>query len=194
MGEKPNEERVKPFNFLGHPLALSFTTLSDGCGSRDFCLVAPAGEPGRFVDRHAPAWGSFEVGVDFLPRTYAELIELHDSHPERKYAGVDGEPYTARTRGVLHDLPVRFRHIKHVAKEGNELDDHLESPKIIKPLLSADFMASKYCYGKELRRALKRHDAGEAIVVHIVLRPFDWHGEPIARLQMLPEGGRPVAE
>jgi hypothetical protein len=69
MGEKPYEERVKPFNFLGHLIALSFTTLSDECGSRDFCLVAPAGERRRFVDRHAPALGSFEVGVDFVPRT-----------------------------------------------------------------------------------------------------------------------------
>jgi hypothetical protein len=107
---------------------------------------------------------------------------------------VDGESYTARTRGVLPDLPVYVRHIKQIGKEGNELDDHLESPKIIKPLLSADFMKSKYCYGKELRRAFERHDAGEAIVVPMALRPFDWHGEPIARLQMLPEGARPVTE
>jgi hypothetical protein len=35
------------------------------------------------------------------------------------------------------------------------LDNHLESAKIIIPLLSADFMASKYCYGKELKKGIR---------------------------------------
>jgi hypothetical protein len=100
------------------------TALGNGRRAPDVCLIAPAGERQRFVDRHAPEKGNFEVGVDFQPRTYAELIELHDQHPERKFADANGDACSARTRGLLHDLPVRVAHVKHVGKEGNELEAH----------------------------------------------------------------------
>lgn len=60
-------------------------------------------------------------------------------------------------------------------------------------LVSADFVASDSCHDIEMRRAFERHDAGEARVIPIVLRPSDWSIGPFARLQALPSDARAVA-
>lgn len=67
-----------------------------------------------------------------------------------------------------------------------EIDQRLEAAGIILLLISADFMASDYCYSKEMTRALERHRAGEATVIPILLRPVDWTGAPFSELQALP--------
>jgi internalin A len=73
-----------------------------------------------------------------------------------------------------------------------EIDDYLERADIILLLVSADFLASDYCWDRELRRAMQRHDASEAVVVPIILRASDWQTAPFGRLQALPTDGRPV--
>ena len=40
-------------------------------------------------------------------------------------------------------------------------------------LISPDFMASDYCYQKEMTRALERQELGEAIVAPVMLRATD---------------------
>jgi hypothetical protein len=72
------------------------------------------------------------------------------------------------------------------------LDAHLESASLILLLISSDFLASDYCYGVEMKRALERHHANEARVIPILLRPIEWKGAPFARLQALPTDAKPV--
>ena|SRR2546425_4120682 len=43
-----------------------------------------------------------------------------------------------------------------------------------------------------MQRALERHNAGEAHIISIVLRPVDLEGTPIVKLQMLPKGAKPI--
>jgi len=74
----------------------------------------------------------------------------------------------------------------------NEIDRHLEAAEIILLLISADFIASDYCYDKEMKRALERHEAKKVTVIPIVLRDVDWQIAPFAKLMALPKGGRPV--
>jgi hypothetical protein len=74
----------------------------------------------------------------------------------------------------------------------NALDTHLNTAKIILLLISADFIASDYCYGIEMQRAFERHRAGEAYVIPIILRPCDWEETSFAKFQALPKDGRPV--
>ncbi len=74
------------------------------------------------------------------------------------------------------------------------IDDHLEQADIILLLVSADFLASPYCYDIEMTRALERHEAGQATVIPIILRPVDWHSAPFAKLQALPTDARPIIE
>ncbi len=121
---KPYEDAVKPFNFLGHAMPKPLTALPLGSDPGGFCLVAPAEEQRRFVNRHEPDGPEYVTGTDFTPKTYADLIEAYDLHPERKFAGPDGRPCRPGTRGLLGDLPVTVTGIKHVGKEGNELEAH----------------------------------------------------------------------
>ena len=74
----------------------------------------------------------------------------------------------------------------------NEIDANLERADLILLLVSADFVASDYCYDKEMTRALERHDAGEARVIPIIIRDTNWSKAPFARLQALPKDAKPV--
>lgn len=73
-----------------------------------------------------------------------------------------------------------------------QLDKNLEESQIILLLISPSFLASDYCYDIEAKRALDRHDKGEARVIPVLLRPVDWKGAPFFRLQGLPIDLRPV--
>jgi hypothetical protein len=61
-------------------------------------------------------------------------------------------------------------------------------------LISADFIDSEYCYGNELRRAIARHNAGEAIVIPIILKPCLWNLReiPFSKLNVLLDQARPI--
>src|SRR5690348_2323051 len=45
-----------------------------------------------------------------------------------------------------------------------KIDEHLNTARVILLLVSADFLASRYCYGVEVARAIERHEAGSACV------------------------------
>jgi TIR domain len=76
----------------------------------------------------------------------------------------------------------------------NEISENLEKADIILLLVSSDFIASDYCYGVEVRRALKRHNSGEALVIPVILRPCDWHNLLFGRLLATPTDGKPVTK
>src|SRR5262249_49361528 len=84
------------------------------------------------------------------------------------------------------------RRITGGAEWADAIDDHLRTAQIILLLISSAFFASDYCYDVELRHALVRHEAGEARVIPIILRPVDWHSAPFGKLQALPKDGRAV--
>ena len=72
------------------------------------------------------------------------------------------------------------------------IDKHLNSAHLILLLISPDFMASDYCYSKEMHRALEWHREGTCRVVPILLRPSDWKEAPFSSLQLLPTDARPI--
>jgi tetratricopeptide (TPR) repeat protein len=74
------------------------------------------------------------------------------------------------------------------------LDRHLNIASVILLLISADFLASDYCYGIEMQRAMERYNAGEARVIPILLRPVDWQRAPFGMLQALPNNGMPITK
>jgi hypothetical protein len=75
-----------------------------------------------------------------------------------------------------------------------ELDHHLETAEIILLLVSADFNSSDYCWDVEMTRAMERHDAGEALVIPVILRPIaNFNNTPFGKLQALPIDLRPVS-
>lgn len=72
------------------------------------------------------------------------------------------------------------------------IDQALEAADIVLLLVSPDFIASEYCYGIEMKRALERHQEGSAHVVPIILRHCDWHAAPFGALRAAPKDGRPI--
>ncbi|MCR1803736.1 TIR domain-containing protein [Stenotrophomonas geniculata] len=77
---------------------------------------------------------------------------------------------------------------------GQVIDDHINSDDIILLLVSPDFIASDYCYDIEMKRAMQRHEAGEAIVIPVILRACDWHHAPFGKLLGTPKDGKPVTQ
>lgn len=79
---------------------------------------------------------------------------------------------------------------------GSNIDDsiseQLEQADIILLLVSANFIASDYCYSREMKRAMERHATGEARVIPVILRACEWHGAPFGKLMAVPTDGRPV--
>jgi TIR domain len=98
-----------------------------------------------------------------------------------------------RQQGVIsswHD-----RQIVAGSEWEEEIDHHMRTADIILLLVSPDFVNSKYCYDIELPYAMRRHEAGEAYVVPILMRPVArWKNLPFAKLQVYPSGGVPITQ
>lgn len=81
---------------------------------------------------------------------------------------------------------------------GNEIDHtidaHLESADIILLLVSPHFLASNYCYNREMARAMERHGAGDAKVIPVILELCDWKPAPFGKLLAAPTDGKPVSK
>ena len=75
---------------------------------------------------------------------------------------------------------------------GREIDKNLDEADIVLLLVSADFLASDYCYEREMMHAIAMHEEGRAIVIPVILRACDWHGAPFGKLLAAPRDGRPV--
>ncbi len=73
-----------------------------------------------------------------------------------------------------------------------QIDISLHNAQIILLLISSTFMASDYCYSKEMQQALQLHAQKKATVIPILLRPVLYTGAPFARLSILPTNGKPV--
>jgi internalin A len=74
------------------------------------------------------------------------------------------------------------------------VNENLERSDIIILLVSADFIASGYCDGIEMARALELHEKGEARVVPVIVRDVHWTVIPqLSKIQVLPRDGRPVS-
>jgi TIR domain len=67
----------------------------------------------------------------------------------------------------------------------DQIDFRLEAAQVVLLFMSPHFIESRYCYGVEGKVALRRHEAGEARVVPIVLRPCTWEATPFGALQAL---------
>lgn len=72
------------------------------------------------------------------------------------------------------------------------IDEELLRADIILLLISPAFIASNYCYAIEMDEAMRRHNAGEARVIPVILRACLWHPLPFGKLRATPTDGKPV--
>jgi hypothetical protein len=79
---------------------------------------------------------------------------------------------------------------------GDDIDEKvgeaLKNADIVALLVSPDFLASDYCIHTELAEAMRRHEAGTARVVPIILRKCEWEEETFGRLLGLPTDNKAI--
>jgi subtilisin family serine protease len=73
-----------------------------------------------------------------------------------------------------------------------EIYARLNDADIVLLLVSAHFFESEFCYSKELERALEREAGGSARVIPVIVRPVSLKGTPLAEIQSVPSGARPI--
>jgi hypothetical protein len=73
-----------------------------------------------------------------------------------------------------------------------QINSNLDSAQVILLLVSADFLASNYCWDVEVRRAMERYEAQDACVIPVILRDVDWKGAPFGKLQALPTNAKAI--
>ena len=107
------------------------------------------------------------------------------------------EKLGAHLAGLRLDKLVSEWHDRKISP-GSPYDDvikqQLASADIILLLLSADFINSDYSNDVEIAEAMRRHDAGEAVVIPVVLRACEWTHRPYGGLQCFPRDGKPVTD
>lgn len=59
-------------------------------------------------------------------------------------------------------------------------------------LISADFLASDYCWDIEMKRALQRADAKTTVLVPVIVRTCSWQAAPFGRFDALPKKAKAV--
>jgi len=166
---------------LGETLNTDVSLASSFLYSQDVRAEAsiPRREEGE-VTRIAQSTRTIEVFFCYAheDRTWREELERHLSVLKR-----------SGQIAMWHD-----RLIRPGAEWEREIDAHLNSTEIILLLVSPYFIASDYCWGVEMNRALEMHERGQAYVIPIIIRPVYWEEAPFAKLQVLPTGGKPITK
>lgn len=86
------------------------------------------------------------------------------------------------------------RRIDAGVKFGHAINTKLAESNIILLLLSPYFLASDYCYEKEMESAIKRHNEGKAKIIPIILEYCDWENTPLKEFLAIPKDGKPISE
>ena len=75
----------------------------------------------------------------------------------------------------------------------DQIDNRIETARIVLLFMSPHFIESQYCYEVEGQAALQRQKTGKAKVIPIILRPCAWEATPFGELQTLPADGKPIS-
>lgn len=114
------------------------------------------------------------------------------SHRDEEYRNeLENHLAVLKRQGVIsswHD-----RRIIAGSNIGQEISSNLERAKIVLLLVSSNFLASDYCYEKEMQRAIQLHQEGKLVVIPVILHPCDWHSAPFGDLLATPQDGKPVS-
>lgn len=129
--------------------------------------------------------------------------DASQGRPRKVFISYEHEDRELRKRLEKHLSPLihegkitiwKYEEIPAGANWKNQIDTHIDEADIILLLVSPNFIASEYCWGNEVSKALELHKAEKAHVIPILLKPIDWKNTPLGKLQALPAGARPVTE
>ncbi|MEL6635473.1 MAG: WG repeat-containing protein [Bacteroidota bacterium] len=116
--------------------------------------------------------------------------------------------YTSTDRSFLEELKVHLSVLERLGlvdkvwynglvEVGSDWEatvhDALHRSDIILLLVSADFIASDFCYHQEMKQAVRLHEEGRVRTIPIIVRPCLWERAPFAELEVLPRNGLPIS-
>ena len=84
------------------------------------------------------------------------------------------------------------RKIEPGAKWEIEINNQIDTAHLILFLISENFLASDYCFGVEVERAMARQKSGDVKVIPILLKPCLWEESRFRELQIIPRDNRPI--
>ncbi len=93
------------------------------------------------------------------------------------------------TIDVWHDRQIPAGGLLH-----DHIDSQVQTSHAFLFLISNNFIASDYCIHKEYEAAKKRHDAGDAEIIPIIVRPCDWDVGGLRSFNALPPDAIPVTD
>ena len=116
--------------------------------------------------------------------------------------------YSHRDQSVLERLRV---HLSMLEREGDieawddreiHAGDHIDetiadahdTSVVFMPIVSPDFLASHYCYEKEMATALEKVDRGHMTIIPVIAEPCDWLASPLKKFKAVPKDGKPISE
>jgi len=73
-----------------------------------------------------------------------------------------------------------------------EILRHLSEANVIILMVTSDFFNSDFIYDIEMSRAIQRHEAGDALVIGILVSDCLWEETPLHKIQMIPIDALPV--
>jgi TIR domain-containing protein len=129
-----------------------------------------------------------------MPRVDDRPIEVFYSysHRDEEYRKKLGDHLSVLRRdGSITDW--HDRDIDAGTAWQEEIDRHLLSADIVLLLVSASFIASDYCWGDEMTKALARHRDGKTRVIPVILHPCGWLRTPLSVLQGVPRDNRAIS-
>ena len=163
-------------------LGKAFEAIDSNFGARDMSTVK---EPSPRVD----------VEYRRTARAHSKTVKLFYSysHKDERYRErLETHLSLLKREGLLEEW-----HDRKIIPGQNwkeVLDENLETSDVVVLLVSPDFLASDYCYEREMKRALERHDKGESKVIPVIVRPCDWEWAPFSKLQALPKDAKAITE
>lgn len=122
--------------------------------------------------------------------TPVSLFISYSHKDEKLRQSLDDHLSALQRQGVIQ--PWHDRKIMAGQEWAGAIDENLATADIVLMLVSAPFLASDYCANIEMKRALERHDRGEARVIPVILQPADWTSTELGRLQALPANAKAV--
>jgi hypothetical protein len=136
--------------------------------------------------------GNDNFGTDSMagPIQAVELFYSYAHEDEKLRIELEKHLSILRDNGIIKDW--HDRKIGAGSEWNSQIDQYLNRAQIVLLLVSPDFVFSGYIKNFELNRAMERHDAGEARVIPVILRPVDWEGASFGKLKALPQDARPV--
>lgn len=128
---KPYADQIKPFNFflVGHSSkAWRPVELKDAAPIAPFERNPSKWLSAEWIDRKTGSPLKVGIGPNLPPdtlrlKTFRDVLEEYQHHPEPKSLGPDGLPCHRQTVGLLARRPVRIANLELIGKEANMIED-----------------------------------------------------------------------